>query len=152
MTSHHLAILRFHLSLTLFPALRTRCVYRTKMKTASGPDGISSHMLRKTSSSIHNFFSYLFNKSIETGVFPEEWKTSNVTTIFKAGDPKLASNYRPISLLSLLSKVLERIVHNEVVEYLTFNLASGVADLRQFYPGGNPPCYSRLAPLIGHWL
>ncbi|XP_064390046.1 uncharacterized protein LOC135337956 [Halichondria panicea] len=94
---------------------------RTKLKTASGPDGISSHMLRKTSSSIHHFFTYLFNKSIETGVFPEEWKASNVTPIFKAGDPKLASNYRPISLLSLLSKVLERIVLNKVVEYLTSN-------------------------------
>ncbi len=72
---------------------------RVKLKTASGPDGISSHMLRNTVASTTVFLSLT-----EKGTFPESWKMSNVTPILKAGDPKLASNYRPISLLSLPSK------------------------------------------------
>ena len=80
-----------------------------KAKTVCGHDEISSHMLHNTASSIHTFLSVLFNKSLDTGIFPEAWKVSNISPIFEAGDPKLASNYQPISLLSVPSKILEHI-------------------------------------------
>jgi len=92
-----------------------------KLKTASGPDGISSTMLRNTAPAISPSLTSLFNLSLKSGVFPSDWKSSNVTPILKSGNPALVSNYRPISLLSLVSKVLERIVHNRVSKYLSAN-------------------------------
>ena len=59
--------------------------------------------------------SVLFNKSLSTGVVPCDWKISAITPILKSGDPSLVNNYRPISLLSLTSKLLERIVHEALL-------------------------------------
>ena len=55
------------------------------------------------------------------GVVPSGWNLSNITPVFKAGDPKLVSNYRPIYLLSLPLKRLERIVHNKLMSFLLTN-------------------------------
>ena len=112
-----------------------------KTKTASGPDGLSSHMLRNTASAITSTLTKLFNKSLSTGVVPSEWKLSNITPVFKGkGDPCCVANYRPISLLSLPSKVLERIVHNRLLKYLRANnihpvnlVFALVAPLRRLY-------------------
>ena len=93
-----------------------------KVKTASGPDGLSSHMLRNTASAIYSPLTDLFNKSLSSGVVPFQWKLSNITPVFKGqGNPSSVSNYRPISLLSLPSKVLERIIHNHLLNYLLSN-------------------------------
>ena len=92
-----------------------------KLKTASGPDGISSRMLRGCASTISLYLSTLFNLSLSTDIVPTAWKTSNITPVYKDGDPKLASNYRPISLLSIPSKLLERIIHNIVKKHLLSN-------------------------------
>lgn len=72
-----------------------------KPKVASGPDGISSPVLRGCSASICSPLSELFNLSLTSGRVPVDWKLSNVTPIFKSGDEGQATNYRPISLLSL---------------------------------------------------
>jgi hypothetical protein len=64
---------------------------------------------------------YLINKSLSDGVFPDEWKTANVTPIFKKGDRQDYKNYRPISLLSNTSKILERVVYNHLYEYCNDN-------------------------------
>ena len=90
-------------------------------KTASGPDGISSQMLKMSASSIAPHLSALFNLSLSTGSVPTDWKLSHITPVYKAGDPSLVSNYRPISLLSLPSKVLERIVYNKLLHHLLSN-------------------------------
>ena len=92
-----------------------------KVKSASGPDGISTQMLKICSSFISQYLSLLFNQSLSSGIVPTDWKLSNVTPVYKAGDPKLAENYRPISLLSFPSKLLERIVHNRLLKYLLEN-------------------------------
>ena len=81
-----------------------------KTKAASGPDDLSSHMLQNTASAITSTLTKLFNRSLSTGVVPSEWKLSNITPVFKGkGDPCCVANYSPISLLSLPSKVLERL-------------------------------------------
>ena len=86
-----------------------------KIKTASGPNGLSSHMLRNTATAIASSLSNLFNLSLSSGVVPSEWKLSNVTPVYKgSGDQKYVTNYRSISLLSLISKVLERVVHSTI--------------------------------------
>ena len=100
--------------------------------TASGPDGISGTMLRQTAASIAPALTNLFNLSLSSSTVPDEWKLSIVTPIFKAGDASEASNYRPISLLSLISKALERCIHSRITDFLLRNnlLADCQYDLR----------------------
>ena len=92
-----------------------------QLQTASGPDGISSHMLRSTASSITPTITRIFNESLKQMKVPDHWKMSNVTPIPKSGDPTSPTNYRPISLLSLVSKVLERIVHSRISAFIFSN-------------------------------
>ena len=88
---------------------------------ANGPDGISAKMLKGTALSITPVLTRLFNMSIEHGIFPEKWKLSSVVPIPKDGDRTNPSNYRPISLLSIVSKMLERHVHYLITEHLSSN-------------------------------
>jgi len=74
---------------------------------ANGPDGISAKMLKGTALSITPVLTQLFNMSLQSGIFPEKWKLSSVVPIPKGGDRSNPSNYRPISLLSVVSKMLE---------------------------------------------
>ena len=93
------------------------------MKTASanGPDNISNRILKETIHSIVTPLKSLFNKSLNLGVFPDEWKKAHVTPIFKKGDRQDKANYRPISLLSNIGKLLERIVFKKLYEYCEAN-------------------------------
>ena len=63
----------------------------------------------------------LFNQSMRQCEVPESWKLSYVTPIFKKGARDCVSNYRPISLLSCLLKVLEKLIHKNILEHLTTN-------------------------------
>ena len=85
---------------------------------ASGSDGISSRMLRMTEHTISSRFTTLSNHSLHFGKVPSGWKQSSITPIFKYGDPSDVSNCRPISLLPLVSKVLERQVHDTIMQHL----------------------------------
>ena len=89
-----------------------------KENKATGPDGISATMLRRTASCIAPALTILFNQSLSTGVFPKCWKTSNVVPIHKKDSRSSVSNYRPISLLSIVSKVFERVVFNHLMSHL----------------------------------
>ena len=83
---------------------------------ANGPDGVSAQMLKTTAHSIAPSITKLFNLSISHGRFPESWKTS--TVVPKSANHKEATNYRPISLLSILSKMLERHFHQYITNHL----------------------------------
>ena len=75
---------------------------------ANGPDGVSSQMLKATAYSIVPSLTKLFNIFISQGCCLDCWKTSTVVPIPKNANHKQVSNYRPISLLSIVSKMLER--------------------------------------------
>ena len=64
---------------------------------------------------------YLFNLSIEKAIFPDDLKIAKVTPIYKAGDKSDLSNYRPASVLSCFSKIVERIMYNHLYQFLTEN-------------------------------
>ena len=85
---------------------------------ASGQDQISGRMLKATATSIVTPVTKLFNKSISTGCFPTMWKQSNIVPIPKSADKGNPTNYRPISLLPVLSKLLERHIANLVLQHL----------------------------------
>ena len=81
---------------------------------AIGLDDIFSMVLRSCAQSLCYPLTSIFNLSLSQGVVPDDWKISNVTPVYKSGDTALTSNYRPISLLSLYSQILERIIHNKL--------------------------------------
>jgi hypothetical protein len=77
---------------------------------ACGPDNLPGRLLKEAAELIAPSLCQLFNISLSLGHFPTIWKRANVAPIFKKDDPSLPSNYRPISLLCILSKVFERCV------------------------------------------
>ena len=85
---------------------------------ATGPDGISAQMLKQTADSITTSVTELLNLSLRSGCVPKQWKKSNVVPISKTSPPSAPSNYRPISLLSILSKVMGCHVHVLITEHL----------------------------------
>ena len=90
----------------------------TSKDSAPGSDGVKIKPLQAVNSIIAAPLSHIFNLSVMDGVFPDILKIANVVPLFKKEDPMLFSNYRPVSLLCTLSKVLERIMYNRVIEFL----------------------------------
>ena len=88
---------------------------------ATGPDAINNRILRELATPLSFPLSDLFNCSLSTGKIPTIWKEANVTPIFKKEDPSVVSNYRPISLLSAVGKVLEKIVHKHLFNFVRDN-------------------------------
>ena len=85
---------------------------------APGYDDIDSKSLKSIVHLIACPLTYVFNLSLSNGVFPMEMKISNVVPLFKGGDEMLFTNYRPVSLLITLSKVLERVMYNRLINFL----------------------------------
>lgn len=88
---------------------------------ASGLDGISVKMLKETALTVSPILTAIFNHSISTGTVPDCWKTSLITPIPKQGDPSDPHNYRPISLLPVVSKVLERVIFDKLCDQLSIS-------------------------------
>ena len=87
-------------------------------KTSCGVDEINNILLKKIGKAILPALCSLFNKSMETGVFPESMKLAEVVPLYKGGERSLETNYRPISLLTTLSKILEKIMYKRVYSFL----------------------------------
>ena len=88
-----------------------------KSKTSSGYDHISTKLLKSIQSI--PAISHLINQSINTSIFPDQLKIAKVVLIFKKKDNMNIENYRPISLLSSISKIFEKIAYNQIYAYLT---------------------------------
>ena len=90
-------------------------------KTSSGPDGISSKLLKRIKGVLVDPLTVIINQSLCTGIFPDNLKLAKVVPLFKKGNPHFLDNYRPISLLSTLSKIFEKVVFQQVYTYFTDN-------------------------------
>ena len=92
---------------------------------ACGIDGIGNNVLKKCADSLVEPISIIASASLESGCFPAAWKQANVVPVYKKNDKSCITNYRPISLLPCPSKVVERLVYNELYAYCSkFNLLS----------------------------
>ena len=92
-----------------------------KTNKAVGLDKISARLLKDAVDVITPSLTALFNLSFQTRTFPSIWKTAKVIPLFKKDDKQNASNYRPISILPTISKILEKAVHTQFYAYLTEN-------------------------------
>ena len=95
----------------------TKILKSLNVNKSHGPDGISQKLLKETSISIAPSLTALINKSFEAGEYPTNWKMANTTPVFKNGDKNTTKNYRPISLLSCVGKVQERVAFSELYKY-----------------------------------
>ena len=82
---------------------------------AQGSDNISGVVLKKCSKALCQPLSLIIQLIYNTGLIPHQWKLANVVPVFKKGDNKDVSNYRPISLKCLTAKVMERIVYEKIL-------------------------------------
>ena len=98
-----------------------KLIHALKNKKSVGVDNISSFILKLSAPVIVKPLTYLLNKSIMEGVVPLRWKVAKIIPLFKQGDKTSPNNYRPISLLPCVSKVLEKIVQKQVLHYLHIN-------------------------------
>ena len=86
---------------------------------ASGPDCIPVVLLKNCGSELSYILAELFFKCLEDSCFPDCWKVSSVVPVFKnVGERSTAKNYHPVSLLSVVSKVFEKLVNNRIVDHL----------------------------------
>ena len=92
---------------------------------AAGPDGIHGSVLKHCSVSLCRPLSIIYRLIYNTGIIPQEWKSANIVPIYKKGDKNLVSNYRPISLLCLSAKIMERVILDQLLD-LTKNFLNPV--------------------------
>ena len=92
--------------------------FSLNMNKSIGADEISFNVTKNCFGEISDILRYVFNLSLQTGIFPDPLKIAEVTPSFKTGDLKEISNYRPISILLCFLKILERIMHNCLYSYL----------------------------------
>ena len=85
---------------------------------SSGMDEISSRACKDAFLVLAEQLVHLFNCSLRTGIFPDEWKRAKVIPLYKGGDREIVGNYRPVSLLPLPGKLLEKIVHDWLSNFL----------------------------------
>ena len=98
-----------------------KAINRLENKSSSGHDGISNKLLKLVKNELKKPLTLIINQMITTGIFPESFKISKIIPLYKKGDHSLLTNYRPISLLSTISKVFERIIYDRMYEYLNEN-------------------------------
>ena len=88
-----------------------------KNKTSEGPDEIPGCIIKKLNNIISPLLTYLINKIINTGKYPLCLKTGKVLPLFKAGDHVDPGNYRPITILPAINKVIEKLIFNRLTEF-----------------------------------
>ena len=116
-------------SINVTPERVTKAIKRSKRKSAMGPDGLSNNVLKNCADSIAPFLARYFQKCINHGLMPSSWKTAHVVPVFEGGAKEDVANYRLISLLSCSSKLLERVVCDDLSSFLMEN---GHIGLQQF--------------------
>ena len=91
-----------------------------KMKDNKSPrvDGIPPKLLKEIVEQISTPHAKCFNLSLEKGIVPSEWKEANITPLFKKGSRKKPENYRPVSLTSVICKLLETLIRDHMLEFL----------------------------------
>ncbi len=95
-----------------------QAIMEIKPGKSGGPDGVRADVLRNCAKQLAVPLSMLFQKSLDNGALPQDWKMANIIPIYKRkGSKKDAGNYRPVSLTSQVVKTMERIVRKSLAEF-----------------------------------
>ena len=90
-------------------------IVKQNSKKAHGCDDISVAMLQLCLTEVSDPLSHLFHQCVSTGKFPDSWKYANVQPVHKKNNRQITSNYRPISLLPICGKILEKIIFDLLI-------------------------------------
>ena len=63
----------------------------------------------------------MFNKSLTTGIFPNDWKVAKLISVYKSGTKSNMDNYRPLSITSIIAETMENLMHSQIYSYLQRN-------------------------------
>ena len=99
----------------------TTIIENLPAKSSCGYDDISSIFLKQITTSIIKPLTIVINQVLNNGIFPDKLKIAKVVPIFKKGDCALTNNYRPISLLPVISTVIEKIIYTQLSLYFESN-------------------------------
>ena len=110
--------LKLH-NISVTPKMVRKVVMNLDLSKASGPDCVPVVFLKNCELELSYILAELFNKCLKESCFPDCWKVSSVVSVFKnVGERSTAKNYHPVSLLSVVSKVFEKLVNNRIVDHL----------------------------------
>ena len=95
-----------------------KLLLKLKPHKASGPDRLPNLVLKELAWELAPILSSLFNKSLSSGILPDDWTHAFITPVFKKGDVHDAGNYRPVSLTCVTCKLLEHVVCKHILDFL----------------------------------
>ena len=124
------------------PSEILKIVSELQLNKSPGYDGIDCSVLKKSIHYLVTPLCSIFNLSLDKGIFPSSLKLAKIVPIYKKGDKSILSNYRPISILSVFSKLFEKLIHKRLLSYLCHN---DIISQKQF---GFRPRYSTYMALI----
>ena len=126
-----------------------RFLRKLDIKKASGLDGVDAKFIKLAGPFITKILKDICNLSINSKIFPNSWKTAKVSPLYKKNSKDDPNNYRPISVLPILSKLLERHVADHLFEFLTSHdlLASRQSGFPQKHS-----CETALHLMVDEWV
>jgi len=122
--SHHLNIKENSKSMYLHPITENKeekVARSLKNKSSAGIDGIPDYIVKLCIELLKVPLTNIYNASLELGTFPDKLKIAKVIPVHKKGDTRDINNYRPIALLSIFSKLLEKLVYNRLIAFVEGN-------------------------------
>ncbi|BHF62021.1 hypothetical protein SprV_0100500200 [Sparganum proliferum] len=121
---------------------------RLKESKSPGPDEIPAKILKELAGELSKPLSMLFHTSFETGYLPPDWKSAWITPLYKGGSRVSANNYRPVSLTSICCKIMEKIVKQQLMQFLEQNhlLSDSQHGFRK-----SRSCVTNLLYCLEHW-
>lgn len=108
-------------SFTIYPVTPQEIsdiIINLKCKNTTGFDDLNQKIVIKSVQYISNILSEIINSSFETGLVPDELKIAKVIPLYKTGDKSQLSNYRPISILPIFSKIFEKAMFDRILKYM----------------------------------
>ena len=104
--------------LIVTPEVVASKINNMKENKSPGVDGLSPKILKETVEQISKPLAHVFNMSLQEGIVPLEWKEANIIPLFKKGSRNKSVNYRPVSLTSVICKLLETIIRDHMIDFL----------------------------------
>ena len=119
------------------PEMIAKKIKKMKVNKSPGVDGITPKLLLEIVEQISTPLAFFFNLSLEEGIIPSEWKVANITPLFMKGSRNKPDNYRPVSLTSVVCKLLKTLIRDHMVEFLVkhklINTSQGLTNFLCFF-------------------